>query len=125
MFVKVFLVVILMIIWVGSAGSGMKMSSGAEDVSAATMGTMLDKKIVEYYLSHSNTLPEADGGCVSLSALETMGLDNYGDYRNREKFNYIPDGNSTFTLNVTTDDGKTFATKNSGKVLSKASKEEF
>lgn len=73
MFVKVFIAVMLMVIWVGAAGSGMKMDKGTNDSSMVTMGVMLDKKIVEYYLSHSNQLPAADNGAVSLSALKVMG----------------------------------------------------
>lgn len=124
MFVKVFIAVMLMVIWVGTAGSGMKMDKGTSDSSAVTMGVMLDKKIVEYYLSHSNQLPAEDNGTVSLSALKVMGLNNYDDYRDKNKFLYVPESNGTFSLTVYSGD-KFFVTKNSNKVLSEAVKEEY
>ena len=124
MFIRVFLVVMLIVIWAGSAGSGMKMTTGTNDVSIETMGDMLDRKIVEYYVSHANVLPDADNGCVSERALKVMGMDNYSDYRDNTKFSYVPMSDGTFRLTIMFGN-KTFLTKNSNKVLPMAAKEEF
>ena len=124
MLIKVFLVVMIMVMWFGGPFSGVKMDKAVENSYEYTMGTMLDKKIVEYFLSHSNTLPSASNGCVSRADLEVMGLSEYDSYLDNTKYSYVPLSSDTFRLTVFLKN-RSYVTKNSGKILSKAAKEEF
>lgn len=124
MFVKLLIALILIGTWSGTMGFKNNLSDNINNNEIITKAVMLDKKIVEYYLAHSNQLPASENGCISISALTAMGFSGCEEFRDKNKFFYSVNGNGTFTLSVITDKG-VFTTANSDKVLPFRAKEDF
>lgn len=124
MIMKVIIAVAIMVIVSSGIYVGRVQKENIENKNIKTCVVMLDNKIVEYYLSHSNTLPIAENGCVSKKDLQLMGLDGYELYSNPSIFSYVVNLDGTYSLKAVVD-GNVYESKNSNKVLKKAEKELF
>nr|DAL32980.1 MAG TPA_asm: hypothetical protein [Caudoviricetes sp.] len=124
MFLKVLLVIAIMVMWSSGYTPSLMMKDNVEHKQLKTFVVMLDNKIVEYYMTHSNQLPPSDDGCVSSEALKVMGLQNCDLFRNNTKIRYSINADNTFTLTADFN-GTPYVTKNSNKPLQEAVKEMY